>query len=128
MLKNYNILHLDDSEIFLKFTKMVLDDEKLSYHPVSTEEEVEEYFDQHKPDLFICDLMLYDESDAEPGVQLIEKIHKKYPSVKIMVFSARSDDSLKEKLKDIVVYYATKDIRDSQFKSIVIGLLQGDTI
>jgi DNA-binding NarL/FixJ family response regulator len=125
MAKKYNILHLDDSLLFLEFTKMILDEDELSYHPVSTEREVEDYFKQHKPDLFICDLMLYDESDAGPGVELIEEIHKKYPSVKIMVFSARSDDSLKERLKDKTAYYATKNIRDSELKSIVISLVKG---
>jgi DNA-binding NarL/FixJ family response regulator len=128
MSKKYNILHLDDSVLFLDFTKMILDDDRWAYHPVSTEKEVEAYFKQHKTDLFICDLMLYDESDAGPGVELIEKIHKKYPSVKIMVLSARGDDSLRERLINKIVYYATKDLRDTQLKKIVISLLEGDTI
>ena len=125
----YNILHMDDSALFLEFTKMIfLDNAELSYNPVSTEDEVEDYFKHHKPDLFISDLMLHDDSDANPGVELIEKIYKKYSPVKIMVLSAREDASLKGKLKDKVAYYATKALRDRRLKSIILNLLQGEPI
>ena len=112
MTKNYRVIHLDDNPLFIDLIEMLINEMngmEIKYKAVFTDEKAYALVKSEPPDLFISDLMLKDDHNAETGIKVIETLHKKYPSLKIMVLSARGDASLRDRLKKCTVAYKTKE-------------------
>lgn len=122
-MENKKVLHLDDNPIFNDLIKLLFDDISVEYKSVLKKEKAWKELKKSLPDLLIADLMLEDDWNEQPGVEFIKDAHKKYPELKIMVLSARSDKSLRDELKDYVVHYETKSFRPSIFKENILKIL-----
>jgi len=128
MAKNYRIIHLDDNPLFIDLIEMLIDEIdgiNIKYKGVLTDKEAYDFVESGLPDLFISDLMLEDDHDAESGIKVIETLHNQYPSLKIMVLSARSDTSLRDRLREYVVAYVTKEFDPSLLPDDIKRILTG---
>ena len=130
MSKTYRIVHLDDNPVFIELTKMLIDEIKeinIDYKGVYRKQDAYNLIKSDIPDLFISDLMLEDEHDAETGAQVVKTVSEKYPDLKIMALSARSDASLKERFekytKKYTIRYETKDFQPSVFIDTIKDIL-----
>jgi CheY-like chemotaxis protein len=126
MSKTYRIVHLDDNPVFIELTKMLIDEIKeinIDYKGVYRKQDAYNLIKSDIPDLFISDLMLEDEHDAETGAQVVKTVSEKYPYLKIMALSARSDASLKERLEKYTIRYETKDFQPSLFPDTIKDIL-----
>ena len=126
MKDRFNILHLDDNSQFTYVMETILKELKkynVYYESATDAKEAVDKLKANKFHLYIGDLMLEDDHDADPGVNLIKSINKEYPELKIMVLSARTDRSLKEELAPYIVEYVTKDFRPSTFPKKVLNIL-----
>jgi CheY-like chemotaxis protein len=130
MAKNYRIIHLDDNPLFISLMEMLIDDEineiKIKYNGVFTDEEAYNLIESKPPDLFISDLMLEDDHNAETGITVIETLHNNYPSLKIMVLSARGDASLRDRLEKSIVAYKTKEFDPPSLADDIKSILTGE--
>ena len=122
-MENKKVLHLDDNPIFNDLIKLLFDDIGVEYKSVLNTDDAWKELKKSLPDLLIADLMLEDDWNERPGVEFIKDAHKRYPELKIMVLSARSDKSLRDELKNYVVYYETKSFRPSTFKENIVKIL-----
>jgi len=128
MAKNYRIIHLDDNPLFIDLMEVPIseiDGINIKYKGVLTDKEAYDLLGSGLPDLFISDLMLKDDHDAESGIKVIEKLHNQYPSLKIMVLSARSDASLRDRLRECVVAYQIKEFDPSLLADDIKRILTG---
>jgi len=123
MKKKY-ILHLDDSIDFINSIKHIFEEIDVRYRYKYKASDIKELLRKELPDLFIADLMLENEHNADPGVNLVKFLHKKYPDLKIMILSARCDKSIQDELEPYIVYYETKSYRPSVFQNKIIELLR----
>ncbi len=105
-----SILHLENNRFFIEEVIWVMDEfNNVDYDYAINEMEAKEKLKQKKPDLLVVDLMLNNDFDSTKGINFIEEIRKNDPMQKIMVLSARGDRVCREKLKDMVALYHTKD-------------------
>jgi DNA-binding NarL/FixJ family response regulator len=126
MKDRFNILHLDDNSQFTYVIGTILEELKehnVYYESVHNRKEAIDKLKASKFHLYIGDLMLEDDHNADPGVNLIKDINKEYPELKIMVLSSRTDNSLRNKLKPYIAEYVTKDFRPSTFPDKVLSAL-----
>jgi len=63
---------------------------------------------KQQPDLLLTHLQLHNDFDAQPGIKLVKSLRQSYPDLKIVIFSARGDESLQEDLAGIADYYLNK--------------------
>ncbi|KPA14699.1 chemotaxis protein CheY [Candidatus Magnetomorum sp. HK-1] len=128
----FKIIHLDDNPVFFKVLERNLrriKDIDILYRATTRKDKLEQMITDSLPDLpdlFISDLMLKDDHDATQGINFVKKINSQYPSLKIMVLSARSDQTIKEDLKPHITKYQTKSYLPRQFTKDIIALLKGE--
>jgi DNA-binding NarL/FixJ family response regulator len=128
----YKILHLDDNPVFFKVLERNLrhiKDIEILYKATTRKEKIEQMIIDSLPDLpdlFISDLMLKDDHDANQGINFVKKMNQQYPSLKIMVLSARSDPRIKDDLYPHITKYQTKSYLPRQFTKDIIAILKGE--
>ena len=136
--KKYNIMHIDDNLQLMEFIDEIIDEInqdnvgiEIAYTMFTKPDDLCNQLTHEIPDLIISDLMLETgeefEDPTESGVNLIKTIKKQdhYKDIKILVYSARGDDFLKNELTPYIVGYCTKRIADSEFKQQIINCLTG---
>jgi len=136
--KKFNIMHIDNNLQLLEFIEEIIDEInqdkvgiEIAYTKFTKPDELYNQLTNEIPDLIISDLMLETgekvEDPTESGVSLIKTIKKEdhYKNIKILVYSARGDDFLKNDLAPYIVGYCTKSMADSEFKLNIINCLTG---
>jgi len=128
MRKAYKIIHLDDNPVFFKVMERNLrriKEIEIIYKAAPSIEKIEQMMNVNDlPDLFISDLMLENDYDASQGMNFVKKMYTNYPSLNIMVLSARSDLSIQEELKPFIIKYQTKTFLPRQFRQDLVRLLK----
>ncbi|KPA11337.1 Signal transduction response regulator, receiver region domain protein, partial [Candidatus Magnetomorum sp. HK-1] len=80
-------------------------------------------------DLIITDLMLEPDKPlkdpALSGIEFIKRIKsdETFKEIKVLVYSARSDDFLKNDLCPYIEKYCTKNMEDSELKQTITNIL-----
>jgi response regulator of citrate/malate metabolism len=128
MRKAYKIIHLDDNPVFFKVMERNLrriKEIEIIYKAAPRIEKIKQMININDlPDLFISDLMLENDYDASQGINFVKKMNKDYPSLNIMVLSARSDLSIQEELKPYIIKYQTKTFLPRQFRKDLVDFLK----
>ena len=120
------ILHLDDNPVFTQLTQATIKPEEYSikYIPVHKIEDAKNFFYSQLPDLFISDLMIDSDCEANGGIELIKFVHNTFPSVKIMVLSALPDAKIQRALSNYISYYQVKMFQTDELKEKIFMLLK----
>ena len=119
------ILHMDDNPTFTNLTRKAIQlNDTTKYIPVHTIEEARIYFNSQQPDLFISDLMIGSDWDDSNGIQLIKDIHSDFPTVPIMVLSARCDSKTRDNLREYITCYQVKMFHSDELNDLIISLLE----
>lgn len=107
ILKNINILYLEDDESLLKHTTDVLEDFVNNIYAVKTSVEAYEVLLKHKIDVIICDILLKDEN----GINFLKYIKSKNIFIPTILTTAHTDTHyLLEAIKLKVENYIIKPI------------------
>lgn len=107
ILKNINILYLEDDESLLKHTTDVLEDFVNNIYAVKTSVEAYEVLHKHKIDVIICDILLKDEN----GINFLKYIKSKNIFIPTILTTAHTDTHyLLEAIKLKVENYIIKPI------------------
>lgn len=114
----YKIMLVDDEEEVRTSIIKQVDWEKLGFRVVSDAENGEdalEKIDIYEPDVIMTDIRM----PYMDGLSLIEKVHSKYPTVKLLIFSGFDDfEYAKEAIRLGVSEYILKPINSEELSEI----------
>lgn len=114
----YKIMLVDDEEEVRTSIIKQVDWEKLGFRVVSDAENGEdalEKIDIYEPDVIMTDIRM----PYMDGLSLIEKVHSKYPTVKLLIFSGFDDfEYAKEAIRLGVSEYILKPINSEELSGI----------
>ena len=114
----YKIMLVDDEEEVRTSIIKQVDWEKLGFRVVSDSENGEdalEKIDIYEPDVIMTDIRM----PYMDGLSLIEKVHSKYPTVKLLIFSGFDDfEYAKEAIRLGVSEYILKPINSEELSEI----------
>lgn len=132
-MSKYTIVHIENNNFYLEMIKRVFNNINIvKYFPlyVHSQKDAYELIDKFSPipDLIITDLMLNDDVDPQPGVDLIIKIQNnpKFVFTKIMALTATVQEYPKNKLSKGGVYYYSKTFRPIEWIEEVKFILAKD--
>ena len=84
-----------------------------------------EFCEEAKPDLVLMDVVM----PVMDGMQATERIHEKYPDLKILVLSSFQDhESVHQLLRGGAVGYITKDALANDLVSVIRTTMQGKAV
>ncbi len=124
MKKKYKVLHLDNNRVFTNLFGELLEEMDIEYHPVHSPQDALMMIEKISPHLLITDLIGGNDYDVSPRITFIKDIYNKYQVLRIMVLSTRSDQQIKDELRNYIVHYEIKTFRPSQFKERLLDLLK----
>lgn len=120
ILKNINILYLEDDESLLKHTTDVLEDFVSNIYAVKTSVEAYEVLLKHKIDVIICDILLKDEN----GINFLKYIKSKNINIPSILTTAHTDTNyLIEAIKLKVENYLIKPIDINELLDSLVDVL-----
>lgn len=104
ILKEFNILYLEDNENLLKFTQEILSDFLHEVYAVKSSQEAWKILEEQKVDLIISDILLKDEN----GIDFLQEIKNKDIHKPIILTTAHTDtkyflDAIKLKVENYIV-------------------------
>jgi len=109
MKKKYTILHLDDNPIIMQMIQPLFENNPdISYASTFNIKQTDEWLKKRRPEIFIVDLMLYNDHDPTPGIQYIKKAYKQYPGIRMIVYTGYKETGLKKELDPYIVHYEQK--------------------
>jgi DNA-binding NarL/FixJ family response regulator len=109
MKKKYLILHLDDNPIIMQMIQPLFENNPdISYASTFNIKQTDECLKKRRPEIFIIDLMLYNDYDPTPGIQYIKKAYKQYPGIRMIVYTGYKETGLKKELDPYIVHYEQK--------------------
>ncbi len=124
MNEKYDVLHLDDNPDITERMEKLFIDIDLNYRYAHTIKDTWKLLKERIPDLLIVDLMLEDNGDATTGANFIKNVSKIFTDLKIMVLSARGDQSLRKDLEEYVTFFETKIFKPSTYKEKIVFILE----
>ena len=104
ILKDFNILYLEDDENLLKHTSDILMDFVNNIYGVKTSKEAMDILLHKKIDVIICDILLKDEN----GIDFLKHIKNKNINLPTILTTAHTDtqyllDAIKLKIEDYII-------------------------
>ncbi len=107
ILKNYNVLYLEDDKHLLGHTKDVLEDFVKHIYAVQNSSEALEVLQNEKIDVFICDILLQNEN----GIDFLKELKQRNINIPTILTTAHTDTKyLLEAIKLKVENYIIKPI------------------
>ncbi|MFA7083849.1 MAG: response regulator [Arcobacteraceae bacterium] len=104
ILKEFNILYLEDNENLLKHTQEILSDFLQNVFAVATSKEAWEVLENKKIDVIVSDILL----KGENGIDFLQKLKAKNISIPMILTTAHTDtkyflDAIKLKVENYIV-------------------------
>ncbi|PID47126.1 MAG: response regulator [Proteobacteria bacterium] len=120
ILKNYNVLYLEDDKNLLEHTKDVLEDFVNKIYGVQTSNEALEILLNQKIDVIICDILLKNEN----GINFLKRVKEKNINLPSILTTAHTDTKyLLEAIKLKVENYIIKPIDINELLNTLYGVL-----
>lgn len=104
ILKEFNILYLEDNENLLKHTEEILSDFLQNVYGVATSKEAWEVLEDKKIDVIVSDILL----NGENGIDFLQELKRKSISIPMILTTAHTDtqyflDAIKLKVENYIV-------------------------
>jgi RNA polymerase sigma factor (sigma-70 family) len=119
------ILLVDDHGLVRKGLKLLISNfENLNViGEAGDAKEAEEFLEQHRVDLVICDISL----PGEDGLTLAGRLRQKYPLLRIIMLSMLKNEQYIQKAIDLKINgYLDKDIDDQVFMEAIRKVMEGE--
>ena len=126
MNQYYEIIHLDDNPVFLEETGRLIrriDDCQINYKGIVNKDKANALIKKNNYDLFISDLMIEDDNSEISGKTFITEISKKFPTLKILVLSARSKYEFYDYFQSMNIQYMEKTFNPYYFGDDIKNLI-----